>query len=409
VLGWNDATVERAPDSDPNGPVWVRIGRAGRESVNVLTAPFGAGGRVLHQIGDPASIRSAVPGETGGSVIGLATFPGAVGAEVTARVAGNEREVVIAAGAADIAAGSATTTEIPDPTAILTLVVRYLDAAGEVVAVSGGEYGGESLVADPAAPVTDESTDLPYRLLVDRADAGETYVTAVAAGDEEFESLWNRLNLGGDLPSIDFTSSVVFYFGAAESSSCPLGSMRGLVYLPGEQRIYPDLPVDIPAGSTTCTSDARPHAVLVAVARRDLPAGPFSLWIDRSEDLPACCEDGATFVAPGELTIHRGATYPPLGGDGVLGVGETRIAYGVGTHCGVEWLGVSINGQVWRAIDLDRTGAGGVDPVPRAWGEANDNIDLRVTLRDESTLQATAVGTDVTVTYTPDPDFPGCA
>ncbi len=91
-----------------------------------------------------------------------------------------------------------------------------------------------------------------------------------------------------------------------------------------------------------------------------------------------------------------------------MAVGESRIANGINTHCGVDWLLVSINGQFWRATDLDRTDAGGIDRVPSAWGQADEPLDLIVTLLDATTLQATDLEMDVTVTYTPDPEFPGC-
>lgn len=89
-------------------------------------------------------------------------------------------------------------------------------------------------------------------------------------------------------------------------------------------------------------------------------------------------------------------------------MGETRIAYAVSTHCGVEWLLRPVNGQIWRAIDLDQTDASGIDRVSRAWGQANDDLDLILELVNESRLDVTAVGTDVIVTYEPDPDPPGC-
>jgi len=233
-------------------------------------------------------------------------------------------------------------------------------------------------------------------------------VTDVAANTTEFTALWSTLGLVGPPPEVDFESWVVFYFGAVESGSCPLGEIRGLTYNVGDQKIYPEIPIVIPPGTNTCTADANRHAVLVAVERDQLPDGGFSLWIS-ADDPPGCCLDGVTFIAPGELTAPTDAAYPPLGADGSLDIGESRIAYNVSTHCGVERLLVSINGRSWRATDLDQTDAAGIDPVPSAWGQANQPVDLVVTLLDDATLEATGLGTDVTVTYTPDLNPPGCA
>ena len=107
-------------------------------------------------------------------------------------------------------------------------------------------------------------------------------------------------------------------------------------------------------------------------------------------------------------TSERGTDLPRLGSDGALAVGESRIAYDIGTHCGVEWLSIPINDEIWRATDLEKTDATGIDLVPSAWGRANDRLDLVVTLLDSSTLEVASAGTDVVVTYVPDDGFPGC-
>ena len=254
---------------------------------------------------------------------------------------------------------------------------------------------------------SDEFTSLPYRLLVEDAEVGDIYVTGLAASVSEFFELWSELGLVGPLPEVDFQRSVVFYFGAVESGSCPLGGVEALVYNAGDQKIYPEIPIVIPSGADGCDEDASRHAVLVAVERAELPEGGFSLWINAG-DPPGCCVDGVTFVAAGQLTAPPAAAFPPLRADGQLAVGESRIVYGLSTHCGVEWLLRSINGQVWRATDLDLTDASGIDPVPSAWGQSGGQIDVVVTLRDDTTLEVTGLGTDVTVTYTPDPEFPIC-
>jgi len=266
------------------------------------------------------------------------------------------------------------------------------------------EVDGQATVSEGNVP--EEMTSLPYRVLVDGAKVGDVYVTDVATTDGELASLWSQLGLVGDVPEVDFATSVVLYFGAVESSSCPLDSMQALIYNDGDQRVYPQIP--IADGRTDCRLDAISHAVVVAVDRAALPTGGFSLWIDAG-DPPACCTNGLTFVAPGELNPPADATYAPLDAEGRLAIGETRVAYRAYTHCGVEWLPVRVNGQAWKAIDLDKADATGVDPVPRAWGVANDPLDLELTLVDDATIEATVPGSGVTVTYVPATDPPGCA
>ncbi len=228
--------------------------------------------------------------------------------------------------------------------------------------------------------------------------------TAVVKDAESFTALWSQLGLEGDAPLVDFAGSVVFYFGAVESGSCPFEPLSGIVYDWANIRVYPALYTQ-DTGSGSCTDDANPRAIVVSVDRDALPEGEFHLWV-WPEDFDS--PDGVTFIAPGELTSSQDAPYPALGGSGRLDVGETRIAYEVSSHCGVEWLLRPVNGVVWRAVDLDETDAQGIDPVPGAWGQANDSLDLVLELVDEMTLRATALGTDVTVTYEPDPDPPGC-
>jgi hypothetical protein len=294
-----------------------------------------------------------------------------------------------------------------------TLIAVAVMAA--VISACGlGDSGATATSGDPGEPTTTtpvlpaptigpESSLIPHRTLVDESGVGAVYITDLVDTNQELDYLWNWLDLAGTPPDVDFDSHVVLYFGLAESGSCPYVDVTGIVYAEPYLRVYPAMRDSVEEG-TPCTADANPHAVVVSVRRDDLPTGEFHLWVDEG-DFES--REGVTFIAPGELGIG-GGEHPALGGDGRIEVGETRIAYDVNTHCGVEWLLRPVNDMTWRAVDLDRTDASGIDLVPSAWGQANDDIDLEMRLVDESTLEVTAVGTDVTVTYTPDPDPPGC-
>src|SRR5665811_483320 len=150
VLGWDEATVERLPGADPTGPVWVQVRQPGREPIDMLTAPHLGAGRVLHQIGAPSSVGPAVPGEVGASRFGLFQPSGATQAELTVLVDGGDTEVVFTADARDLARGRVETSEIPDASRILTVIVRYLDDNRDVVTATGGDYSDGAPAAHPA-------------------------------------------------------------------------------------------------------------------------------------------------------------------------------------------------------------------------------------------------------------------
>lgn len=387
--------------------------------VALLLRPGSGGGPVPPVAGAPTLAPGTSPPLTGGPAADLATRCPAGGRVVpgNATIGYSSIDTAIGAaadrnGLADLEFTRESTSDTwvagssADPRAIIDLSSPDGSTKWFVTGVTICDPG---ITGDRVGPdESGEVTALPYRLLVEDAAVGDIYVTDVAATAAEFDALWSELGLVGRPPEVDFESSVVFYFGAVESGSCPLGPIEGLGYNAGEQKIYPVIPTVVPSGADSCTDDANRHAVLVAVDRADLPPGSFSLWIS-ADDPPACCRDGMTFVAAGELNAPADAAYPPLGADGRLAVGESRLAYRVGTHCGVEWLPIPINDQNWRATDLDQAGATGIDPVPSAWGRAGDSLDLALTLRDASTLEVTVVGTGVTVAYTPALDVPGCA
>jgi len=387
--------------------------------VALLLRPGSGSGPVPPMAGAPTSTATTSPTTNGEPAADLAARCPAGGRVVPGDATIGYSSIDAAIGAAAGANGLAD-LEFSRESTSDTWVAGSSDDPRAIIALSSPDGGTEWFVAavticspnasgDRIGPgESEEFTALPYRLLVEGAAVGDVYVTAVAASAAEFDALWSGLGLVGRPPEVDFESSVVFYFGAVESGSCPLGPIEGLRYNAGEQKIYPEIPVIVPSGTNGCTDDANRHAVLVAVDRVDLPPDGFSLWIS-ADDPPDCCGDGVTFVAAGELTAPPDAAYPPLGADGRLAVGESRLAYRVGTHCGVEWLPVSVNGQNWRATDLDRADAAGIDRVPSAWGRAGDSLDLVLTLLDESTLEVTVVGTGVSVTYAPGSDAPGCA
>jgi hypothetical protein len=74
------------------------------------------------------------------------------------------------------------------------------------------------------------------------------------------------------------------------------------------------------------------------------------------------------------------------------------------THCGYETLTVDINGQTWTTAELP-------EPIPQepTWPNGVERAVFRLALLDDETLKVTAEGSEVSLTYRPDPDPPSCA
>jgi len=88
-----------------------------------------------------------------------------------------------------------------------------------------------------------------------------------------------------------------------------------------------------------------------------------------------------------------------------LAPGESRTEL-ISVHCGYQWLEIDINSQSWVTTELGADSAG--NPTELAWPQGVQGAELRFLLVDQSTLEVTATGTDVTHIYHPDDDPPGC-
>lgn len=264
-------------------------------------------------------------------------------------------------------------------------------ATGEFWVLPAESPDVEEATAPP--PENPELRSVPHRVIVDGAPFGGVYDTAVIADGDAVEGLINEGGLAVDF-TVDFATEVVLVFDLAESGSqdpaCALPPLRDLVYDEPHQRIYPALADS--GEPTPCEDDANPHRIVVAVERSALPEGPFSLWIDGGD--PTCCEEGVTFVAAGELTAPA-SQVPALDAEGTIGIGETRIAYGVSTHCGLETIIRPIDGRNWAATA----------PIPGEWGAVGDGgIDLVIERVAADLLRVTAVGSETSVDYAPLPE-----
>jgi len=130
----------------------------------------------------------------------------------------------------------------------------------------------------------------------------------VALDAEEFPRLWWS-QAGGEPPEVDFTSEFVVQFVPPISSTCPWIAFtgvgtdvdQGLMY--GEfDYLSAELFLDEVPEHFGCTSDATPHAFLVAVDRSMAPGRHFRL---RLFDERLCEECGITWD---ETVVHLDAS-----------------------------------------------------------------------------------------------------
>ena len=201
--------------------------------------------------------------------------------------------------------------------AVVALVV------GLLALVQVGDEADTPVVTQPTTPTTTSTTAQPtspalamidHVVLVDGEAVGEPWTTGVASTSDELTVLWGELGLQGAAPAVDFTDDVVLYFNPAESGSCRFGPLDGVAHDSATGRLFPVLPYQDPAtdvidGERICTSDANPHAVLVEIARSDLPSADFVVWVNNF-DPPAMVRNRVTRVAASELLTALTTTPP---------------------------------------------------------------------------------------------------
>ncbi len=261
----------------------------------------------------------------------------------------------------------------------------------EVIAdEAGGRPDREEYAVGTGIDSRGESISIPHRVLVDGVpdQSMPPWSTAVLSDDE----VW------AIDPDVEVGDSEVFFgFWLAESGSCPFGPTVDVRFDLEFQVLFPVVPLADGVGPD-CEDDHNPHLVVVAVARDRLPGGPLTLWVDGGEPR----DEGSTFVADGELTSAVESGYERLKEQGTLNVGETKIATGVSTHCGLERLYWMVDGRQW----LIAPGSG----IPGRWQQVvrDERIDLVITRTGVDELGVTAYGTDEMVSYLPAPDTEGC-
>lgn len=120
---------------------------------------------------------------------------------------------------------------------------------------------------------------------------------------------------------------------------------------------------------------------VMGIARRGVSLGCLALSLVVVAPLVGCSSDRR----------DGDATAPELSPDGTATPGEAYLLR-VGTHCGVERLGLRVNGVFWIT---DEAGATATDWVPAPWEQSIDGGLLPLTIvlsADRSELKAEASG-----------------
>jgi hypothetical protein len=190
-------------------------------------------------------------------------------------------------------------------------LVEALNAqfAGQPVCIDGVDPG--------LAPI--EGPQQPsgnvWRLLADEDQTGDSYRTAVAYDDASYADLWAAAGISGAPRAVDFQSEIVIWFGAVHGSSCPRMRLDDVVVEPDRPLVHAQI-THLDFG--VCTMDAIPHAYVVALARSQLPSGPFAIQLGEDDPPAGVPEErtvvGADLSQPGSVAepgdITRGGPVP---------------------------------------------------------------------------------------------------
>ncbi len=299
---------------------------------------------------------------------------------------------------------------LPLPVAVLLLFVGSCSQSSpDASAITDGTLTQTTTAPDPAQPSIENRNHLsiPYKLIAEDISAGDPWTVDLITTHRDYSLLGlpNRTYEAGW--GLSFRSHVVLLFNVPESSStnCAVEPMTDLVF-DSEHGVVAPVFGTGDSDEETCNMDANPHLVVVSVERSVLPQTNFKLWFDPSLP-PDGLAEKVRSVTPDDLE----PSLPTLEFDASLAVGETKIAYGVITHCGIDPLTWPVNSRQWQLIDSSQ--ASGIDPMPAGWTsprEGLERIDLAIEHTAKDLLTITEVGTDLSLQYMPlpDKDFFGC-
>ena len=136
VLEWDSPTVTLDPEAEPNAPTFATLDDGRGHQLNILTAPNGADGSGIYQVGNPTTGLGVAP-------LGYASIrPQAVAGATRITIHVTNSEGITLAWQADLT-GSPDTIVLPNIQAgdVGALLVTYQDADGNTL-TAGGSPGG---------------------------------------------------------------------------------------------------------------------------------------------------------------------------------------------------------------------------------------------------------------------------
>ncbi|MDH3300883.1 MAG: hypothetical protein OES24_10285 [Acidimicrobiia bacterium] len=258
--------------------------------------------------------------------------------------------------------------------------------------------------ADPVDAVADgpQPTAGDGWRLLDEDLTGWAYRTGVATTDDQLAALWAEAGLTGEPPPVDWETEIAIWFGAVYGSSCPI-RMDDVVVDADVSVVHGEF-VN-PGNPTVCSSDANPHAYVVALLRDRLPAAPFAVQLDADDPPRGAPEERTTVLVdlrpPGSVATADDLQVLTLEDVEALGPQVDLFTPGeviedgypwefrLDLICGVEYIG-PLNSVTWRRTPP----ADGSSPAvpPPAWQQAADDGDTWPIA--EFLIESTSPGSD---------------
>lgn len=201
VLEWDSPTVTLDREAEPNAPTFTTLDDGRGHQLSVLTAPNGADGWGIYQVGNPIGL--------GVAPLGYASIrPQAVADATRITIHVTNSEGTTLAWQADLT-GSPGTIVLPGIQAgeVGTLLVAYQDADGNTLTAGGSPHGGTALDTPPArrwaCSAAEEHMNPAPQADLPSAVAETRRAIVTAAGECDYEAL-DALAAAEDSPSFGY-------------------------------------------------------------------------------------------------------------------------------------------------------------------------------------------------------------
>ena len=104
-------------------------------------------------------------------------------------------------------------------------------------------------------------------------------IAVLSTRKRSLNRMWDKFNLPGEPPTVNFERHYVLFAGKGISGSCP-EEFRFLERVPGEKLVRVELHT---AWGPDCTDDWRGHTFVIGAAHKHFPRGEFELRLGRGK------------------------------------------------------------------------------------------------------------------------------